>query len=495
MRSPYRRPGYGSAAPARPPGNNETTIRSAGLRLAAASAVIAATAVVGLVAPSAAQAAPSVKPNPRQWYLTDGWHVEKDVWPVSQGEGATVAVIDTGVGGGRYTPPEMTGDFILPGTDLHQVGGDAAYDDQGHGTEMAEFIAARGTNGGYAGLAPKAKILPIRVISGVDIAKGIRYAVDHGAKVINISMAGIEMDGVCSDVEQGAVDYAVAHDVIIVAGAGNSGNGDNNPEAPAACPGVTAVGAVDQSGKPWVKTQRQPYVTVAAPGVEMPIKNQYNEPMVTTGTSNSTALVSATMALVRAKFPTLSAREVVQRVVATADDAGPPGNDDTTGYGVVNPARALTAVDVAKNAPNPTFQRHDALLAERKHAADSKKRNSLLLKAGAVACPVLVLLAVALLIVWSVRRDRKAKSAAATGMLSRGPGQPYAPQAPAQQPYVSPPQPGPTLPYPPASWQPYPPASHPGPPQTYPPGAAPLPRPVPPQQGPARTHAPNKEPS
>jgi hypothetical protein len=487
LRSPYR-PEYRSAAPARPPGNKETTLRSAGPRLAAASAVVMA-AAAGLVMPSAAQAAPSIKPNPKQWYLTEKWHVDKDVWPVSHGDGVTVAVIDTGVGGGQWTPPEMRGDFLLPGTDLREEGGDSTYDGNGHGTEMAELIAARGTNGGYAGLAPKAKILPIAVISGVDVSKGIRYAVDHGAKVINISMAGIAIGNVCSDTEQGAVDYAVAHDVIIVAGAGNSGNGDNNTEAPAGCPGVTAAGAVDRSGKPWQKTQRKPYVAVAAPGVEMPVKNNYNESVSTSGTSDSSALVTATMALVRAKFPKLSAREVVQRVVATADDAGTPGRDDVTGYGVVNPVRALTAVGVAKGAPNPTFARHDALLAERKHAAEAKKRNSLLLKAAAVGCPVLILLAVALLIVWSVRRDRRAKRAAGTGTPSPVPGQPSAPQA-----YGSPPQ-GPTQPYPPAPGQSYAVPSQPGPPQTYPPGAAPFPGPVPAQQGPAQTHAPHKEPS
>jgi type VII secretion-associated serine protease mycosin len=361
---------------------------------------------VGLGLPGPAYAAPTVKPNAKQWYLTERWHVDRDVWPLSQGAGVTVAVIDTGVGGGRWTPPEMTGDFILPGTDLQEEGGDSTYDQQGHGTAMAELIAARGTRNGFAGLAPKADILPIKQISNNDVTAGIRWAVDHKAKVLSISLASVAVDGTCSPAQQDAVDYAVEHDVIVVASAGNEGNGDNASEAPGACPGVTAVGAVDRSGKPWEKTQRKPYVAVAAPGVDMPVKNNYNEMEVSSGTSNSTALVAATMALVRAKFPKLSAREVVQRVVATADDAGPKGQDDTTGLGMVNPARALTA-DVAKDAPNPVFARLDKMKADQRLATQNERRTSLLLKWAGAGGAAFVLLVVVLIVVWTVRRRRR----------------------------------------------------------------------------------------
>jgi type VII secretion-associated serine protease mycosin len=383
----------------------------------AAAGLVAMLTSVGLGLPGPAYAAPTVKPDAKQWYLTERWHVDRDVWPLSQGAGVTVAVIDTGVGGGQWTPPEMTGAFILPGTNLQEEGADSTYDMNGHGTAMAELIAARGTHDGFTGLAPEANILPIKQISNNDVTAGIRWAVDHDAKVLSISLASVAVNETCSPTQQEAVDYAVEHDVIVVASAGNDGNGENVTEAPGVCPGVTAVGAVDRSGKPWEKTQRKPYVAVAAPGVDMPVKDNYNEVRVASGTSNSTALVAATMALVRAKFPKLSAREVVQRVVATADDAGPKGQDDTTGLGVVNPARALTA-DIAKDAPNPVFARFDKMKADQRLAAQSEKRTSLLLKWGGVGGATFVLLTVVLFVVWSVRRRRRASRTAANGMPS-----------------------------------------------------------------------------
>jgi type VII secretion-associated serine protease mycosin len=377
--------------------------------------VIAAT---GLAPTGPVYAEAALKPNPQQWWLTETWRVEQDVWPLSQGEGVTVAVIDTGVGGGHYLPPEMEGDFILPGMNLAD-GGPGNFDDNGHGTEMAELIAARGTGGGYAGLAPKSRILPVAVVNGVQVAEGIRWSVDNGAKVISISMGSIAI-GACSEDLQGSVNYAVEHDVIVVASAGNSGNSDNNTEVPGSCPGVTAVGAVERSGQPWEKTQRKPYVAVAAPGVDMSLKNNYNEQVTASGTSNSTALVSATMALVRAKYPRLSARDVVQRVVGTAHDTGPAGRDDTTGNGIVDPARALTQT-VPHDTANPAYDRYDAMKADQKHAADSRHRNSLLLKLGGVGCVALVLLALALLIVLSVRRGRRAKKMRSSGAAIRPP--------------------------------------------------------------------------
>lgn len=127
-------------------------------------------------------------------------------------------------------------------------------------------------------MAPEAKLLPIRVSHSAGpidseqvFSAGIRYATDHGAKVINISLAADadqEIDE-CPTLVKRAIADAIQHDVVIVAAAGDEGDAANAPEYPASCPGVLAVGAIDKYAEPWKSTQRQSYVTVAAPGVHV----------------------------------------------------------------------------------------------------------------------------------------------------------------------------------------------------------------------------------
>lgn len=375
----------------------------------AAGALAAVAAVPALPAP--ASGAPAPKPHPRQWYLTS-WQVERAVWPISQGAGVKVAIVDTGVDDG-YRLPEMRDGVVLPGVDIseHQEGSDGRFDFNGHGTAMGLLVAARGVGGGAAGLAPRSTILPVKISTGVDTREGIRWAADNGAKVINLSVAHVQIGDSCSPQLQDALNYAIERDVVIVASAGNDGNGDNNTEEPSSCPGVVAVGAVDRSGRPWEKTQRKPYIAVAAPGVDLPLRDYYGEWVASSGTSNAAALVTGLVALVRAKFPDASAREVVQRVIATARDAGPPGPDETTGYGVIDPARALTQ-QVPADAPNPVFAAYDSL---REQQASKQRRDAILRRLpwiGGGLCVFLGVAAVALLLGWSIRRDRRARLAA-----------------------------------------------------------------------------------
>jgi type VII secretion-associated serine protease mycosin len=311
-------------------------------------------AVIGLAgglvvaSPAAAQAS---RVDPRQWHLT-GWSVERDVWRHSEGEGVVVAVLDTGVdaralpglGGGVV----LEGASMVPGDD-----GDGRRDDHGHGTFVAGLIASRGTGGGLVGLAPKATILPVRVSSTNELAQGIFWAADNGADVIAIGLDSISrIEDPCYRLMQNAVHYARDRDVVIVAGAGGDGDAANPNRIPASCPGVLAAGATDDAGKPWSKTQRKPYIGVAGPGVSVVGMESTGEITSRSGTGVATALVAGTAALVRARFPELSADRVVQRLAATADDVGPTGRDDQTGHGVVNPGRALTE-DVPVDAPNP----------------------------------------------------------------------------------------------------------------------------------------------
>ncbi|GAA4235441.1 hypothetical protein GCM10022254_42750 [Actinomadura meridiana] len=329
--------------------------------------VAAATLAVGLAAaPTAAHADPAL--DKKQWWF-DSWHIQQEVWPQTKGSGVTVAVIDSGV---NASLPDLRG-VVLPGTNVTGSGDgrkDLDTEENGHGTAMASLIASQGKGTGFMGVAPEAKILPIVVSAASDEShsKAIRYAVDHGAKVINISQGG---PGVaypptgCPARVLDAVSYAAKKDVVVVASSGNTGNTLNQPEFPGACPGVVAVGAIDHLAQPWAKTQRQDYVTVAAPGAGM--DNVRADGTVYTkvnGTSDAAAVTSGAFALVRSKFPDMSARRAVQVVSNTTVDVGPKGKDKLTGLGAVSIRRALSQ-KVPENAPNPVYERLDQALAQK----------------------------------------------------------------------------------------------------------------------------------
>ena len=229
------------------------------LRQVAIGAALALSIVLGESAPAVADTYPS--PMSNQWWFT-AWQVENKVWPITQGEGVTVGLIDSGV---EARLPDFSG-AVVPGTDETGGGGDGRTDTDtaavaGHGTGMASLIAAQGRGTGFVGVSPKAKILPIVANSTMSVSKGIHYAVDHGAKVINISQGAPNSQ--CSSSSQEAVAYAIQHDVVVVAASGDYGNSSNSPLTPANCAGVLAVGAVNQQLKPWEGTERQPYVSVA----------------------------------------------------------------------------------------------------------------------------------------------------------------------------------------------------------------------------------------
>ncbi|WP_328600814.1 S8 family serine peptidase [Actinomadura physcomitrii] len=334
-----------------PPGThnmatNPHARRARGARGIAASAL--ALALLTLDCPPA-QAAP--KPRPEEWWF-DAWQITEKVWPLTQGNGVTVGLIDTGV---EARLPGLRS-VVLPGTGGDNVpNGDGRVDsdtkDGGHGTGMAALIAAQGSSDRMVGIAPKSRILPI-IDSTVGFARDIRYAVDHGAKVINLSV-GMPAES-CPDAIRSAVDYAIQHDVVLVAAAGNEPE-DITTGAPANCPGVLAVGALDAHLSPWQKSTPGPNVMLAAPGVSVGSIGRAGAftPGVN-GTSSATALTSGVVALMRSRFPAMSGREIVQRMLATARDVGPKGWDNKTGYGALIPYKALTA-NVSRTAPNPVY--------------------------------------------------------------------------------------------------------------------------------------------
>lgn len=275
-----------------------------------------------------------------QWHL--GFLNVPAAHKLSQGEGVTVAVVDTGVDSSH---PDLT-DAVSPGTDVLEQGGDGRKDLNGHGTAMAGLIAARGhgNGAGVLGIAPKATILPVRTDHDADLgiprdqAAGIEWAASHGAKVICFA-AGATVD---PGVYRSAVDAAAKADVVLVAGVGNRPQA-TNVAFPAAIPGVLAVAGVDRSGNHADVSVAGPEVVLSAPAVDIVSTGLHGTYRQGTGTSDATAIIAGAAALVRAKYPKLSAPEVIHRLTATATDKGVPGRDVQYGYGVLNLVAALTA--------------------------------------------------------------------------------------------------------------------------------------------------------
>ncbi|MEV0805645.1 type VII secretion-associated serine protease mycosin [Micromonospora sp. NPDC050200] len=287
----------------------------------------------------------------------DQWQLDElrasTAWNTSTGRGVTVAVIDSGVDGSH---PDLAGQ-VLPGIDLVSPAGSDEPDPVGHGTTVASLIAGRNDDKkGVVGLAPDARILPVRVLDDENryddamiVAKGVRWAVDNGARVINLSLGGSGD----SPALAAALDYAFARDVVVVACTGNVAT-STSPEVwyPAREPGVIAVAGLEGSSDIlWSGSITGHATTLTAPATRL-VGARPGGYWGVQGTSFASPLVAATAALVRARFPEMSAGDVVNRLLATAKDVGPTGRDDRFGYGVVDPVAALTA-DVPLVHRNP----------------------------------------------------------------------------------------------------------------------------------------------
>ncbi|WP_244308526.1 type VII secretion-associated serine protease mycosin, partial [Streptomyces monomycini] len=318
--------------------------------------------VVGALLFGTASAASADQVRDDQWALD--YLSANQAWSQSTGKGVTVAVIDNGVNGSH---PDLTGN-VLPGKNFSS--GDPADHEtrNNHGTGMASIIAGHGHGSGGSqgvkGLAPDAKILPIKTWDSDgntlsnSMAEPLRYAVDQGAKVVNMSFAGV---GSLRDDEKQAVAYAASKDVLLVAGSGN--NGSSYSYYPAAEPGVLAVGAVNQEGKVWDHSNYGPHLLLSAPGRNIRSAAASQPYQYTRGTSDATAFVSAAAALLRSKYPDLTAGQVANRLTKTAQfpsAASGTAPDAYYGYGVIRPYDALTKDIPAgpKNGPlkAPTAQ-------------------------------------------------------------------------------------------------------------------------------------------
>ncbi|MFZ3560239.1 S8 family serine peptidase [Streptomyces sp. BH055] len=421
--------------------------------LRAVSAAAAAGALLFAATPTAS--ADQVRDG--QWPLA-AWSADK-IWKVATGKGVTVAVIDDGVDADH---PDLKGN-ILTGKDFQSGDSDPSPEDgDSHGTSMAGDIAAHGHGAGgedgAKGLAPEAKILPIRDLGGSCFAESIRYAVDRGAQVINISQGVSSCSNERAVLE--AISYANEKGTPVVVSTGNEGQSADDM-LPVSYPGVVGVGAVGSNGQSWGKSNYGKVVLLSAPGVE--VVSPGTGPTGYTkgqGTSDSAAYTSAALALLKQKFPDLTAGQLVNRLAKTAglpaSEKGASLPDEHYGYGFIQPLAALTKDIPAgpKNGPLKIDELNAAIgktkgsdaSAPSSSAPDaaSDSSDSGGMSTGlivGIAAGVLVILVVVVVIVLSRKKNNGGGPPPPPGGGWGGGGhQPYAQQQP--YPQQAPPGPG-----------------------------------------------------
>lgn len=308
-------------------------------------------------------AAEEVVPND-DFYESRQWALQKiglpAAWGIVRGMAAPLAIIDSGIDldhpdlASRIwrNPGEVAGNGLdddgngyvddVAGWDF--VGGDPIPDDRFyHGTHVAGIAGAATNNGrGIAGVTWETPLMAVRVLDQYgdgwwdDVAAGILYAVDNGARVLNLSLGG----GLPSQTLTRAVAHARARGCLIVAAAGNNGG---DVLFPARLEGVIAVGATDVDDAVWPNSSRGPELDLVAPGVAILSTVPGNRYLEVSGTSMATPHVSGVAALILGRVPTLSANELAALLRQTAVDLAPPGPDSASGWGRVDAGRAISA--------------------------------------------------------------------------------------------------------------------------------------------------------
>ncbi|MFA1537589.1 S8 family peptidase [Actinomadura monticuli] len=338
--------------------------------------------------------APTDQIRTREWHLKV-LHAQK-AWKYSKGRGVTVAVLDTGVDknhpdltGQVVDGPDLTGGVRRPGTRYWGL----------HGTSMASIVSGHGHGPGLAqgmmGVAPLSNVLSVRVTLENDdplrrdngqqtgtgehdaVAQGIRYAVDHGAGIINMSLGGGRQFYNGTQSQESAIKYALAKGVVLIASAGNDGSGANRKNFPAAYPGVIAVGALDSRLRLWKDSNRRSGATLCAPGVDIVSADASNGYVIGTGTSASSAMVAGVAALVRSRYPKLTPAEVRQALI----QGSPARRGHPTGWagcrGTVDALRTLYAAhQINKTSSGPVQAPPPAATPTPAPAAESPERDS-----------------------------------------------------------------------------------------------------------------------
>lgn len=279
----------------------------------------------------------------------------RKAWSQATGNGVVVAVVDSGVAADNVHFPRGS---VLPGKSF--VGGPATTDESGHGTAIAGIIAARdiGEKSGVVGVAPASSILPVKITGGenggdeeqqrsANLARGISYAVSAGADVINLSLSTTSNR---ADVRS-AVAAAVKAGIVVVASGGNreqAADAKDGVRYPAGYPGVIGVAATNAADVVTENSIRGPQVDLAAPGDNVVstfrswgdcVFSQQQQ-----SSSYATAYVAGAAALVRQKLPTASPAVIAHRLEATASRGSRTVRSEASGWGVVQPYEAMTAV-------------------------------------------------------------------------------------------------------------------------------------------------------
>ncbi|WP_329519671.1 S8 family serine peptidase [Spirillospora sp. NBC_01491] len=334
-----------------------------GRRVGAARALLALAVAAGLPLATAAPArADEVRDRQSAMLRTLGMET---AWQTTKGSGVTVAVVDSGV---DPRQADLRGSVISGPNMLAEVDG-ATKPARLHGTNMASLIAGHGHGpgggDGIIGMAPQARILAVRAIGEREdasygayrssdkaegaVARGIRYAADHGADVINLSLGKYEEE----PAERAAIGYAIGKGVVVVSAVGNDGDRGRRLDSdgfapysyPAAYPGVIAVAATEPGHRRAMFSNRNYSVLLSAPGAGLPAGGPDGKYYMSDGTSDSSALVSGIAALIRARHPKLPPALVAQALIA-GTRYGPAGTyDPEVGFGEVNAPRALAAAD------------------------------------------------------------------------------------------------------------------------------------------------------
>jgi membrane-anchored mycosin MYCP len=346
-----------------------------------ASALTALVLAAGIL-PATLAAAPAAHAD--SWRDKEYWLADSGItkaWEVSKGANVKVAVIDSGVDG---THPDLAG-VLAGGADVSGAGSPDGRTSIGakpeHGTMVATMLAGRGhqpagatpspspsprpgqTVGpdGIVGVAPEAELMSVSTWLGSpnpggksdqdQIPQAVRWAVDNGARVINISLGSTSPEWPQS--WDAAFLYAEQKDVVIVAAAGNRVGGNIQVGAPATIPGVLTVAGLDRNGRASIDSSSQGIsIGVAAPAENLVGGLPAGGYAEWAGTSGATPVVAGVAALIRSEWPDMTASQVINRIVSTAKDAGAAGKDPLYGYGVLNAEAALKA-DVPETKTNP----------------------------------------------------------------------------------------------------------------------------------------------
>jgi Subtilase family len=285
-------------------------------------------------------------------------------WPVTQGQGVLVAVIDSGV---SPSISDLAGS-VTEGPNLSGVNTPPSNASWGvHGTWMASLIVGHGHGDGSSGIegvAPQSRVLSIRVVTDRGdpnfgkyeqesnaqvqraLARAITVATRRGADVISMSLGY----GAASRPVRVALQNALDHGVVVVASSGNSGDtasalstGQAPYSFPADYPGVLGVGAVTQTGSAASFSSNNLSVEIAAPGVKVPAQGRDGQYWLVSGTSPACALTAGVAALIKSRYPHLSPALVDQAITSTAQNPPPQGYDDRVGFGTVDADAALMA--------------------------------------------------------------------------------------------------------------------------------------------------------